>query len=125
MFYKFCPFRAHGLNKEKHPTDMKNLCMKIREGRKRMAKTLVGRNKVSLPTYTCSSLWSGFDIIFLTGSIFIVEVAICLYGIFSLIKTYVLIHYCINVCFSAWNKWEHSFFWINTDSYKARFIWAF
>ena len=82
VFYKFCPFRDHGLNKEKHPTDMKNLCMKIREGRKRMAKTLVGRNKVSLPTYTCSSLWSGFDIIFLTGSIFIVEVAICLYVIF-------------------------------------------
>ena len=85
VFYKFCPFRAPGLNKEKHPTDMKNLCMKIREGRKRMAKTLVGRKKVSLPTYTCSSLWSGFDIIFLTGSIFIVEVAICLYVIFSFI----------------------------------------
>ena len=82
MFYKFSPFRGHGLNKEKHPTDMKSPCMKIREGRKRMAKTLVGRNIVSLPTYTCSSLWSGFDIIFLTGSIFIVEVAICLYVLF-------------------------------------------
>ena len=82
MFYKFCPFRGHGLNKEKLITDMKKSCMKIREGRKRMAKTLVGRNIVSLPTYTCSSLWSGFDIIFLTGSIFIVEVAICLCVIF-------------------------------------------
>ena len=81
-FINSAPSGDHGLNKEKLFTDMKNLCMKIREGRKRMAKTLVGRNIVSLPTYTCSSLWSGFDIIFLTGSIFIVEVAICLYVIF-------------------------------------------
>ena len=43
VFYKFSPFRGNGLNKEKLFTDMKNLCMKIREGRKRMAKTLVGR----------------------------------------------------------------------------------
>ena len=81
-FINSAPSGDYGLNKEKLFTDMKNPCMKIREGRKRMAKTLVGRNIVSLPTYTCSSLWSGFDIIFLTGSIFIVEVAICLYVIF-------------------------------------------
>ena len=42
-FINSAPSGAHGLNKEKLFTDMKNLCMKIREGRKRMAKTLVGR----------------------------------------------------------------------------------